>query len=64
MTDADEMRRHQRRRLHQLREELASIEREVAQTHLVAAEAVREARNATFHAWTLLATPLEEDEDH
>ncbi len=63
MAVPDETRVALRRTLHRLKEELASMELELAAGDPVAASGAVEARNAVLRAWAILATPIVDGED-
>jgi hypothetical protein len=60
---SDETRIGYRRELHRLKNELAMMQSKLAPYDPVAAAAMREARNAVFLAWTILALPSRDDDD-
>jgi hypothetical protein len=61
---SDETRIAYRRELHRLKNELIEMEHNLSAIDPLAASAAGEARNAVFLAWTILATPIEDDDDH
>ena len=63
MTVTDETRIAYRQTLHRLKNELIELQYGLSAIDPLAARAAGEARNAVFLAWTILATPLEDDDD-